>query len=65
MTGHDGKDTPEDPFDSGPDVSPEDVEDEHAEELWAEELQTRTRDLDQGRVPGVPWNQARRAILES
>jgi putative addiction module component (TIGR02574 family) len=37
--------------------------DEGAEAAWASEVARRLQELDSGRVPSVPWAQARRMIL--
>ncbi len=36
--------------------------DEDAESAWEEEIMTRLKELDQGRVQLVPWVEARRRI---
>jgi len=36
--------------------------DEDAEAAWADEIARRLEDLDSGRVKGIPWPAARKAI---
>lgn len=36
--------------------------DDDVEESWSRELASRVRELDEGRVTGVPWAEARRRI---
>ena len=37
--------------------------DEQAEAQWSQEIASRLHELDSGTVKGVPWSEARRAIL--
>lgn len=38
--------------------------DDDAESAWGVELRDRLDDLDAGRVPPIPWAEARRMILD-
>jgi putative addiction module component (TIGR02574 family) len=38
--------------------------DDDAAEAWGEEIRTRLEDVRSGRVTPVPWEEARRQILE-
>jgi putative addiction module component (TIGR02574 family) len=44
-------------------LSPGDTDEGYAG-AWEAEIQMRCADLDAGRVTGVPWNTARKRILE-
>ena len=39
--------------------------DEDAEAAWSVEILRRLKELDTGVVKGIPWTEARRAILDS
>jgi putative addiction module component (TIGR02574 family) len=38
--------------------------DDDAEAAWGEEIQKRIEEIDQGKVPMISWEDARRMILE-
>ncbi len=42
-----------------------DVEvDEHVEESWREEIRHRLQEIDSGAVKMIPWDEARRKLLD-
>jgi putative addiction module component (TIGR02574 family) len=38
--------------------------DENVEQAWAEEIRSRLEEVQQGRVQPIPWEQARKMIME-